>query len=398
MPLLQETILNIARGACKTLRALGHMTAGHNGPYRDIETPVRNTAHWLITFAHAYKWTGESKYRDCVRQCGSYLTSEAARPYGFSFHHRNGNKDKCNGLIGQAWTFEALAEASKVLEDSKYTCLAEEVFFQHPFDERLGLWNRLEIDGKILPFDMTFNHQLWFAACGSLIKTSRRPTILTRIHRFLDCLQSNLTVLENGLLYHPIKHLYDAELAKQVSFGAKAKKSARNWLGALKNRQLPDRLLTEQQIRANCQKQQEYKSIGYHAFNMYSFALLKPRTPDHPFWTSHNLQGMVDYMLTDEYQQALDDNRYGYPYNPPGFEVPFALFVLGYLSRDDLVDAASLWARRQFRRCFNPATGLMDRNTDDATTLTARVYELTRLSDEILKVVELNPELISSDA
>ena len=78
------------------------------------------------------------------------------------------------------------------------------MFFQHHFNEQYGLWNRLEINGDVLSIDMTFNHQLWFAACASLIDSPRKKEIQGRVVRFLDCLTENLTILNNGLIYHPI--------------------------------------------------------------------------------------------------------------------------------------------------------------------------------------------------
>ena len=124
---------------------------GRNGPYNDSETKVRNYGHWLITFSKCFELTGRKIYLEKVQELAEYLISDHARPYGFSFHHRSKEgKDRCNGLVGQAWTFESLACASSILDDIKYVKLAEEVFFQHNFNKNLGLWNRLEIDGQIL--------------------------------------------------------------------------------------------------------------------------------------------------------------------------------------------------------------------------------------------------------
>ena len=41
-------------------------------------------------------------------------------------------------------------------------------------------------------------------------------------------------------------------------------------------------------------------------------------------------------MLTDNYKKNLDENKYGYSYNPPGFEVPYALAILSNLNENDL--------------------------------------------------------------
>ena len=384
--MLNDLIIKTAEDIFESQNEDGSFPAGHNGPYYDPETPVRNSGHWLIIFAKCYELTGNHKFKDKVHELAEYLYSEDARPNGYSFYHRNKkDKDKCNGLIGQAWTFEALVEATRLLCDDKYALLAEEVFFQHPFNWKSGLWNRLEIDGKILPYDTTFNHQLWFAACASIIKSKRSDEIMKRVVRFLDCLNDNLSILSNGLVYHPIEHLFEAEFARQFSFGMRTKKTVRNFAHALKNFHFPEKLLREDEARSKTRENLVYKSVGYHAFNTYAFAILKQQIPEHKFWTTDIFHKIVNYLQTDAYLQKLDDNKYGYPYNPPGFEVPYSLYILADLNEDELIKLTSQWVNEQFYRCFNPKTAMMDRNTEDTVTHTARIYELLRMPKEILE-------------
>ena len=109
---------------------------GHNGPYNDPETSVRNYGHWLITFSKCFDLTGEKIYLEQVKKLAECLVEKKSRPLGFSFHHRlKEGKDKCNGLIGQAWTFEALACASSVLDNQEFAQVAEDVFFQHKYNQ-----------------------------------------------------------------------------------------------------------------------------------------------------------------------------------------------------------------------------------------------------------------------
>ena len=300
---------------------------GHNGLYNDPETPVRNKGHWLITFVKVYEITHDKKYLDVIKDLADYLISDKARPYGFSFHHRSKEgKDRCNGLIGQAWTFEALAYASSVTENLEYAELVEDVFFQHTFNYKCGLWNRLEIDGTILSIDPTFNHQLWFAACAAMLETPRRKEIRKRILIFLDFLHDNLTILDNGLIYHPIENLLQGNESRK-SIIPILKNVAKTFLSSLgiigKKNNNVTRQYKEKMI---------YKSIGYHQFNMYAFAMLKEKVPNHPFWESPEFGRSVNYLVSKEFKNELIDNRYGYPYNPPGFEVPYALSVFTEIS------------------------------------------------------------------
>lgn len=386
---LQEFILRLARDAL--LRPEKYLRSGLNGPYHDPETPVRNFGHWLITFAKCYEWTGDRKFRDKVAELAEYLCSEKSRPYRHSFHHRNKTgKDKCNGLIGQAWTFEALGEASRLLEIRRFEKLAEDVFFQHPFDGRIGLWNRLEIDGQVLSLDSTFNHQLWFAACSSLIQSEEKDKIKSRITRFLDCLKHNLSVLKNGLVYHPIEHLFDANMQTQHRVPNQVKKWFMHILSAVRTGTWLKEAKNYEQAKAEILGKVVSKSIGYHCFNMYGFALLKQSIPTHPFWDSEKFRKMVDYMLTEEYNNGLDDNPFGYPYNPPGFELPYALSVLKPMARGELLRTCSRWVNEQVKRCYNEETQMMDRNTEDSVTHSARIYEAGRLEDWLLQSIRVS--------
>ena len=197
----------------------GFMPAGHNGAYHDPETPVRNTAHWLITFLKAYEISGEAKFLDGAKQTISYLCSPEIRPMGATFWHRkNPSKDFCNGLMGQAWTIEALPVAAEKLAMPELFTLAEQVFLLHPIDQVSGGWQRVGVDGSHLAVDYTFNHQLWFAASGGLLaKASQSQAVNQKVQQFLDSLLSLFEVYPCGLIRHmmPFK-LFSIEKQAQV--------------------------------------------------------------------------------------------------------------------------------------------------------------------------------------
>jgi len=381
--ILCNLIIQIADNAIKDSNS--YLKSGHNGPYNHPETPVRNMSHWLITFSKCFELTGKPIYLDKIRELAKHLISENSRPFGYSFHHRmKEGKDKCNGLIGQAWTLESLAFASSLLNDNKYAEVAEDVFFQHNFNKEFGLWNRLEIEGEILSIDETFNHQLWFAACASLLNTPRKEKIKERIFRFLDTLSENLSILDNGLIYHPINKRSN-HYASSLPIKSYLIKVVKLILSSLVNR---DRKTGD--LINDYSEKMIVKSVGYHQFNMYAFAILKESIPEHPFWKLSQAQKTVDYLISDEFKNGLNQNNYGYPYNPPGFEVPFALSVFTDLNEYQLIDISSLWINEQFRRCYNAETQMMDRNTGDSLTLTARIYELARLPNSILEKIEVS--------
>lgn len=385
---LVEFILCLAEEALA--RPDAYLCAGHNGPYHDLESPVRNSGHWLITFARCYDWTGNDRYRRKVEQLAQYLCSREVRPGGFAFLHRwKKGKDKANGLIGQAWTFEALAEASRILKTDAFDQLAEDVFFQHPFDKTLGLWNRLDVDGHILAFDPTFNHQLWFAACASLLRGKRKHSVKKRVVRFLDCVEKNITVRNHGLIYHPIEHLLKTDQQSKNMRPASIKKKFLRFMGVITRWQSHENMKNPLKGETKVQEQLMLRSIGYHSFNMYAFALIRKNAVKHPFWASDKCGGMIDYLLTDGYNRDLEDNPYGYPYNPVGFEVPYALSVLKPMIPSELVRICTHWVNEQLKRSYNKGTKMMDRNTEDPATHSARIYEAGRLEDWLLRSIRV---------
>lgn len=362
---LYELILQSAAAVLPVQNcATGHMPPGHNGPYHDPETPVRNTSHWLITFLKAYDISGEERFLEAARQAAAYLCSSEARPMGATFWHRkNPEKDFCNGLIGQAWTIEALAVAAKSLGDEACQRLAEVVFLLHPFNERLGLWRRVAVDGSYLSLDMTFNHQLWFAAAGALLLPAEDERVEQRIVRFMHRLSKNLALYPSGLIRHPvtITSPTDGKVGRVKRFLPRLMREGRSGVG---------------------QDEMYHKSIGYHAFNSYALALLKQQFPGHPFWQSEQMRTVLAYIGTDEFIKALQQNKYGYPYNPPGFEVAFALEVF----TDNASKGQEKWLSEQFRRCYDFKSHMMSRGTEDPVTYAARLYEATRLPDLTVRI------------
>ena len=181
----------------------GSMPAGHNGPYQDPETPVRNTSHWLISFLKSYDLTGEKKFKQAAEQALSYLMSEKVRPMGATFWHRkNPKKDFSNGLMGQAWTLEALAYAYGFFGDDAILHLATEIFTIHPYKSTHKAWETVNVDGSIRGFDPTFNHQLWFAAVGSVLSNYGVQEIKNQVSDFLEALPTTMKVYPDGVIMH----------------------------------------------------------------------------------------------------------------------------------------------------------------------------------------------------
>lgn len=348
---LYDIILLSASSALSTQNEDGSMPPGWNGPYHQAETPVRNTAHWLITFLKAHEITNDDRYKKAAKKCAEYLLSNETRPMNATFWHRKtARKDKCNGLIGQAWTIEALMTAGEKLQINKCKELAKEVFLIHPFDETCGLWKRVDIDGNVLTFDFVFNHQLWFAACGEMIASKE---VEEEVLKFMDTLNRNLTTDQTGL----IKHFISSKCRlKARAYDALIKLYLKN--------KGHDYVLTLEE--------------GYQSFNLYAFALLKKFAPQHPFWTSNEFILILRHIQLNPYRRKLENNKYGLPYNPVGFENAFAIHTFSdYFKENNFLP--SEWLSWQINEHFDFGIGLMAKNTVDPITLSARIYEATRL-------------------
>lgn len=374
---LSDVIEQSAAAALRLQRPDGAFPAGRNGPYRDTETPARNTAHWLVTLLDAHARSGQVRFLDAAARAAAYLTTPAARPHGATFLCRtNPAKDGCNGLIGQAWVIEALSTAASALGETSYRTLAERVFQLHPFDSEAGVWRIVDVNRRVGPVDRAFNHQLWFAVAGSLLDPRPDGLIGRQVHRFLDASRTLLRVAPSGRIRHRISHSA-AELSANVPACERSRLPTAISAPLRRARSVaraPKRWLWE--VR---------REIGYHAFNLYGFAVLRQRIPTHPVWESEALRAALHFLSRAVYSLGLEGNPYGYPYNPSGLEVAFALQVFGpSASSGERPDAR--WVTRQLARTYDWAARMMNRGTDDQATLAARLYEACRLRDVPVKL------------
>ena len=265
---IHELLERSAESALELQREDGSFPPGRNYTYDEPETPVRTTSHWTVTISEVYDITGEEKYREAAEAAVDYLLTDDVRPDGYTFHCRDApGKDRCNGLVGQATPIRALSHAGPILERDDAIRAAEEVFELHPFDDRIGLWERVEIDGTKLSFDRTLNHQILFAAACR--KISAESELVTDVLRtFLDNLASNMRFHSDGIIKHyvrpsPIKSL-NAFLRER-----------RHW-------QL---ILNEFAYHYYSYKdERKRKEVGYQPVNLRGLAQLKAYYPDHSVW------------------------------------------------------------------------------------------------------------------
>ncbi len=353
---LYDILTKTSESGIKLQRDNGSMPPGHNGPYHIDETPVRNTSHWLITFLKAYEISGDKRYKKAAKKATQYLLSEEARSHRHTFHHLKTDGKKCNGLIGQAWTVEALLKASEYLDQDELVETAAEVFKMHKFYESRGLWYIKEIDGRDLSIDFVFNHQLWFAAVGSMFDKNKYPEIHRKVKTFMENLESNLGIYKDGLIKHP------------VSYIPLNKKGIRRFLSKVKW------TIFRKKKRKNC--------AGYHPFNLYGFALLKENYPEISFWDSEKFKKTIDFVLNKKSLEMMKESEYGFDYNVCGIEVAYSLNKFC----DDKESVEKKYLEEQLNRNYDFEKNLLCKNTTDQNTLSARIYEATRLPNYVLKI------------
>ncbi len=352
-PVLQEVLGCLVESAERAISWQlpdGAMPAGHNGPYQDPETSVRNTSHWGITFQTTWEATGNKKLLRAAEACADFLLQNLTPKSPFHCRNKPG-KDKTNGLIGQAWAMEALIELGVRQNRKDLIDAAEAIFKLHPFLVRAGGWKTVNLDGSPNILDRTFNHQLWFCAIGTMLLATGRNSASEPINQFLSRLDVHLRLYANGLIRH-ITPLFLAD-----GFVEKSK-------GALRA------------LRMCSQDKGIYvKSLGYHAFNTYAFALIQRHHPSAKLASHPTVKRSLNYIVDGDFEREVESSPYGYPYNPPGFEVAVTVNTF-FPDRDDLVDR---WLSRQIDKTYNVHTKQFDLHASDVKTVAARIYEITRI-------------------
>jgi hypothetical protein len=128
----------------------------------------------------------------------------------------------------------------------------------------------------------------------------------------------------------------------------------------------------------------KYKSIGYQTFNLYALALIKKGFEKHSFWQSSDFKKTLSYLDSKEFNNKIEDNKYGYPYNAPGFEIPFIKYIFEK-DKNKAIAISEKYLQRQIEKTFNKNTLMFENNTQDKNILSARIYETTRLPGNWLK-------------
>lgn len=321
----------------------GSMPAGNNGPWRDIDTPMRNTANWLKLFVFSFKQTKDEKFLKASGEAVKYLLSHKYLKNDI-FVCRLNRGLKSNGLIGQAWILEGLIIYYKLTKEEWILTQILKTIKTHKFDKNKGLWYEMEIDGNPKRISLTFNQQLWFAAISSLIM-HKDNEIKNRVTMFINKIEKYFWTYGDGIIGHFI-------IREKI------------------NEKIID-ILTKTFSR----KRREL-AVGYHTFILYAFALFKSQGFRLPVIMNKKLSKPLQKCRSRQFKKLIKDNKFSYPYNAAGIELAY-IFDVYKFNQDDMTD----FLRIQFESHYDKNNKLLKLNTLDPNTLSARLYEATRINN-----------------
>lgn len=361
----------------------GHAPSGCNGPYKNDATPIRNSGHWLISFSYLWNQTKDTRYYEVARILAEYLLlPDNYGPSGSIIHRKDVRFDKVNGLIGQAWTIEALVEAAWTLKEEKYYQKAKELFLIQKFNKSKHIWRVVDADGEI-SLGLVFNQQLWFAAVGSLILDYEEQHALPVSKSIEDCIVDFLhasdkelfQVQDDGQIVHLLNYkLSDAEKKYRNKLNTKRK------IKSLLNN--PPAVITKK-IHDKMQKYPFTEGLenAYHLFNLYGFAILKKRYEDMEIYSSAKMRMALEYIEKSNLLENLHlpcggnaFNKFGYGYNSPAFEYPFVSLCFGKENMEKNI----AMMEKQVELLFDAKGNSFSKNCADSQTADARIYELVR--------------------
>jgi hypothetical protein len=350
-----ELLVRSAEAALDIQRDDGSFPAPQHGADEESPTPVRTTAQWLLTLTEACNIAAEDRFYNAAADAVSYLLKSDLRPSGFTFHVRDApGKDSCDGLVGQAAPIRALARASTVLNRPELADFAREIVHLHPFDERLGLWKPVDIDGTTLPYDRTLNHQLIFAASIATLADDDSE-IVRLIRRFLTILPSTMRLHTDGLIKHYLR-------PNPMDAFRTVVRSPNHW-----------RLLLNEVVFHYYSRSAERRrtEIGYHPVNLSSLAALQRAVPDHPIWDVQLIQRVLEFARINSKLYLSGTESYGGS-TMPGTSIALALHVLGDRELADIRE----FIESDIRRKYDEASGLLTDPDTDATFQAAQVFHL----------------------
>ena len=359
----EEAFLRLAGTGANELFWIDSATAlapgGHNGPYFDVETPVRNSSHWLATMSIAYALTGEKRFRRAGEALTRFLLSDLMKIEGIHLHRQRFPKDWTNGIIGPAWVSEGLMLAGRHLGRDDAMRAGAALLRGLGFNEDIALWQVHDPTTGSLGTDRTVNHQVFCTAIAA--EFSDDPVLSGRVDSFVE--QSIGVIIrtgKTGVLQHHVPMPLTQRLLRGSYSSLRKRTDKRLQRAAMRHGRVSDAAL---------------RDIGYHIFSLYSVSRLESARQGSRLATFPEVRKAASTVMSIISAPDFAQNPYGYAYNPVGFELLSILGTSGFEDAATKESAAEAY-RLQMDRTSDPETGLLTRSTLDPLVLSARGYEL----------------------
>jgi hypothetical protein len=200
-------------------------------------------------------------------------------------------------LVGQAGPIWALTRAAETFDRQEARDIAEDVFELHPFNDQLGLWEIIEIDGSKQSFDRTLNHQIIFAAAAANL-VPESGIAERRIRQFLNNLKTNMQLHFDGLIKHYVRPPV-MDMLREVA------RAPRRRYNMLINEALYHYY--------SYSKKRKKKERGYQTVNLEALSRLRLVFKNHEFWDSTRLSDCLEYLRDNEQELVAGINtRHGH--------------------------------------------------------------------------------------
>jgi hypothetical protein len=335
----------------------GSMPAGRNGPHGHNMTPVRNTGHWSVLYSYLFQQTKEQSWSDAARKSIDLIISDKYHPLKGAFWERQEpHRSSTNGLIGQAWTIEAIQYAATTLNVTRYMEKAQKVVNHHKFDSNIGLWHEIDLAGYPQEIGMTLNQQIWFMSQALTIIPERE--MVNQANLFLDYLPKNSKIRKTGLFYTGINCSTSGKFQNIRKIKRKIMQSVKE----------DDRLEIDN---------------GYHIFTLLGLTMLYKKLPKHPYFKSEDFLKALTYAFSDTHHHSLEHNKFAYPYNVPGLELPVIWHAFEDVLPDNSLDVTRSAYNKQIIQYESYIKNPCATNYDSETWM-ARFYEITRFGKELI--------------
>ncbi len=362
--------------AASRFKSLGYLEsgvpAGWNGPHHDPQTPLRNSAHWVIILLRAAELSGDSWFGEAARTLTEKILSDSSFAEGrVPVARQKMSKDTVNGVIGVAWIVEGLVEAGNKLGWSEPLDAAVKLCEYFPYDAAIGAWDVREHDGTLRGIDSTLNHQIWYAMARAMC-VPHAPYLADELRQFLATLDRHCRL--NG--EQMVTHMLSFPLTTKLGLISRAESMVRvidPWIG--------NPLLRKAPIYKRLHALARYhgdKEAGYVIFTLHGLARIKAMGWDLGRVDAASRKAFARSVQPD-FMAALKQNTWSYGYNPPGFEVMEVFRQFGDGSALERAAVAEHY-RTQLDMTYVPDgafTGIADPETAEA-----RLYPLALLSNK----------------